>query len=204
MLDFVAADGQVSTYSGRTIDVTGRLATLSINGDVGASNMQSMETIGRDKPTSAETLKSQLMLNALHRTIKLETYPFISEIFLKTTTSWEDSPGLYPSPGLYFPSTIPLNDSQAEAVEAILSDDNADRVVVVHGPPGTGKTTVIAASVTSIMIPSNLDEDSTNTLWLLAQSNVAVKNIAEKLAAIDFLDFKILVSKDFHFDWSVI
>ncbi|XP_006459086.1 hypothetical protein AGABI2DRAFT_53060, partial [Agaricus bisporus var. bisporus H97] len=37
--------------------------------------------------------------------------------------------------------------------------------------------------------------------WLVAQSNVAVKNIAEKLADLEFLDFKLLVSKDFHFDW---
>ncbi|TFK33236.1 AAA domain-containing protein [Crucibulum laeve] len=43
--------------------------------------------------------------------------------------------------------------------------------------------------------------DQSRTLWLVAQSNVAVKNIAEKLAKEDFLDFKILVSKDFHFDW---
>ncbi|KAH9917839.1 P-loop containing nucleoside triphosphate hydrolase protein [Fomitopsis serialis] len=33
-----------------------------------------------------------------------------------------------------------------------------------------------------------------HNIWLLAQSNVAVKNIAEKLA-------DILVSRDFHFDW---
>ncbi|KAJ7678927.1 AAA domain-containing protein, partial [Mycena polygramma] len=39
------------------------------------------------------------------------------------------------------------------------------------------------------------------TIWLVAQSNVAVKNIAEKLASVDFLDFKLVVSKDFHYDW---
>ncbi|KAI0784597.1 AAA domain-containing protein, partial [Abortiporus biennis] len=32
-------------------------------------------------------------------------------------------------------------------------------------------------------------------------SNVAVKNIAEKLADCDFFKFKLLVSFDFHFDW---
>lgn len=40
-------------------------------------------------------------------------------------------------------------------------------------------------------------------MWLMAQSNVAVKNIAEKLAETNFLDFKILVSLDFHFQWWV-
>ncbi|KZT63465.1 hypothetical protein DAEQUDRAFT_680352 [Daedalea quercina L-15889] len=38
-------------------------------------------------------------------------------------------------------------------------------------------------------------------IWLVAQSNVAVKHIAEKLADIGFLNFKILVSQDFHFEW---
>jgi hypothetical protein len=38
-------------------------------------------------------------------------------------------------------------------------------------------------------------------IWLVAQSNVAVKNIAEKLAANGFMDWKLLVSQDFHFDW---
>ncbi|KAJ7067048.1 AAA domain-containing protein [Mycena amicta] len=38
-------------------------------------------------------------------------------------------------------------------------------------------------------------------MYLVAQSNVAVKNIAEKLASVDFLDFKLIVSKEFHYDW---
>ncbi|KAG2367901.1 AAA domain-containing protein [Suillus spraguei] len=39
------------------------------------------------------------------------------------------------------------------------------------------------------------------TVWLVAQSNVAVKNIAEKLDKVGFREFKLLVSKDFHYDW---
>jgi len=38
-------------------------------------------------------------------------------------------------------------------------------------------------------------------IWLMAQSNVAVKNIAEKLAKLDFLKFKLIVSHNFHFEW---
>jgi regulator of nonsense transcripts 1 len=98
---------------------------------------------------------------------------------------------------LRFPGTRKLNPSQEKAVNIILSNHDADRVALIHGPPGTGKTTVIAAAVTSVMASRN----RSSTLWLIAQSNVAVKNIAEKLADIDFLDFKLLVSKDFHFDW---
>ncbi|KAG1821663.1 AAA domain-containing protein [Suillus subaureus] len=39
------------------------------------------------------------------------------------------------------------------------------------------------------------------TIWLVAHSNVAVKNIAEKLDKVGFREFKLLVSKDFHYDW---
>ena len=65
-----------------------------------------------------------------------------------------------------------------------------------QGPPGTGKTTVIAAAVNS-----KIAENSTNTVWIVAHSNVAVKNVAEKLVDSGFLGFKLLVSKDFHYDW---
>lgn len=40
-------------------------------------------------------------------------------------------------------------------------------------------------------------------MWLVAQSNVAVKNIAEKLVDTGFEPWKLLVSKDFHFEWYV-
>lgn len=41
----------------------------------------------------------------------------------------------------------------------------------------------------------------TDTIWIVAQSNVAVKNIAEKLVDCDFLDFKLLVSQEFITEW---
>ena len=39
-----------------------------------------------------------------------------------------------------------------------------------------------------------------NFVWLVAQSNVAVKNIAESLCK-HGVDFRIVVSKDFYFGW---
>lgn len=38
-------------------------------------------------------------------------------------------------------------------------------------------------------------------VWLTAQSNVAVRNIAEKLNDINFPSWKLLVSKDFYHEW---
>lgn len=40
-------------------------------------------------------------------------------------------------------------------------------------------------------------------IWLIAQSNVAVKNIALKLISIGFQNWRILVSRDFHDGWYV-
>lgn len=39
--------------------------------------------------------------------------------------------------------------------------------------------------------------------WVVAHSNVAVKNIAEKLYKLN-VEFRILVSKEFYFEWWVI
>jgi len=55
---------------------------------------------------------------------------------------------------------------------------------------------VIAAAV-----HSKIAENSSNTVWIAAHSNVAVKNVAEKLVDSGFVDFRLLVSRDFHFDW---
>lgn len=100
------------------------------------------------------------------------------------------------APFVYNPSGT-LNHSQYEAVERILSHADRDRVLLIQGPPGTGKTTVIAASVDSIVRTGHKDR----TVWLVAHSNVAVKNIAEKLDKVGFREFKLLVSRDFHYDW---
>lgn len=61
----------------------------------------------------------------------------------------------------------------------------------------TGKTSVIATYVLSAI------EAGQKGIWLMAQSNVAVKNIAEKLLDVGFEDWRLLVSADFHFDWFV-
>lgn len=55
---------------------------------------------------------------------------------------------------------------------------------------------MIAAIVDTI-----IQETEAETIWVVAQSNIAVKNIAEKLYSCDFKDFRLLVSGEFIFDW---
>jgi hypothetical protein len=92
----------------------------------------------------------------------------------------------------------PLNNSQCDAVKHMLSLSNDSRISLIHGPPGTGKTTVIATYVHFAI------SQGQRGIWLTAQSNVAVKNIAEKLNDSGFTRWKLLVSKDFHLDWYVL
>ncbi len=137
------------------------------------------------------------MLRALQLDITADfaTHPFIARMWSIGTPSWAAVESRS-TPTLFFPSKRELNCAQRDAVNACLSPDDSDRIIIIHGPPGTGKTTVIAATVTSII--ASLKQA---TVYLVAQSNVAVKNIAEKLVTVKFFDFKILVSHGFHYDW---
>ncbi|KAF7316734.1 AAA-12 domain-containing protein [Mycena chlorophos] len=165
-------------------------------------------TIGKELPTIAEAQRADIVLAALKQTNSITSKSFFRAI-------WLDGGGPKPKfdskkkskgkatlaltaptapPIIVFPR--PLNTSQKAAVHAILSPEPT---TVIQGPPGTGKTTVIAAAVMNR--PNPRATTTGGGMYLVAQSNVAVKNIAEKLASVEFLNFRIFVSKDFHFEW---
>jgi regulator of nonsense transcripts 1 len=193
------AGGKRSTAVGRATQVNGRSATIALQTNFQQGRIHLVKTIGKDAPTNAEVMRGDVVLKALQGVGDIMKSPFVRKIWLpKETVTWDGIPSSPLPVSLYFPGTRVLNPSQEKAINIILSNHDANRVALIQGPPGTGKTTVIAAAVTSIMA----SRDSSRTLWLIAQSNVAVKNIAGKLVDVDFLDFKLLVSRDFHFDWS--
>ena len=64
------------------------------------------------------------------------------------------------------------------------------------GPPGTGKTRTIGAAAA-------IWDEQRRPAWIVAHSNVAVLNIAETLYKRE-VDFKLLVSKEFHFEWCIL
>jgi regulator of nonsense transcripts 1 len=88
-----------------------------------------------------------------------------------------------------------LNPSQQTAVNAMLSKSPKNVITIIQGPPGTGKTSVIAFYVQMAVALGQ------KGIWLVAQSNVAVKNIAEKLTSVGFQDYRLLVSQDFIDGW---
>ncbi|KAG1750831.1 P-loop containing nucleoside triphosphate hydrolase protein [Suillus lakei] len=186
-----------SMVTGHAQRIDGKQAHINVKGDVHTSGkVLSVTTVGRGDLTAAESLREVVVLKALQGTITLTEHPFFCSIWAPSLTiSWPPNDASTAS-FVHYPSGK-LNDSQYGAVERIISQSDRDRVLLIRGPPGTGKTTVIAASVNSMINTGPMER----TVWLVAQSNVAVKNIAEKLDKVGFRDFKLLVSKDFHYDW---
>ncbi|KAL4064429.1 P-loop containing nucleoside triphosphate hydrolase protein [Scleroderma citrinum] len=181
--------------AGHAKRVQGRNAQVLVNGPINGE-IVSISTIGKGDRTYAEVARREIILQVLQGRTPLLSQPFFQHIwFPHERTVWSKQDGIIFEPHTYFPQRS-LNLSQEIAVGKILSSSDDNRVVMIHGPPGTGKTTVIAAAVTSFH-----HSDPTRSVWITAQSNVAVKNIAEKLCAVGFYDFRLLVSKDFHFDW---
>ena len=88
---------------------------------------------------------------------------------VKVLTS-DQSPRFKPST---FPShTTGLNPSQRNAVENILS---AHELAVIHGPPGTGKTTTLVQAVKALL-------KEHQKILVVAPSNTAVDLLSEKIS----------------------
>jgi superfamily I DNA and/or RNA helicase len=68
-----------------------------------------------------------------------------------------------------------LNDSQNQAVRNVLS---AQEVAIVHGPPGTGKTTTLVQAIHLVL----KNKETGLKLLVCAPSNTAVDLLTEKLA----------------------
>ncbi|KAG2145383.1 P-loop containing nucleoside triphosphate hydrolase protein [Suillus bovinus] len=192
-------DGHVSRSDGRVA----KLAT-STNLNFIGKNIGLIKIVGRGDPTQAEFQRAQKVLEVLQGLVNLEhDNPWVQLIFfsspdhdLKWPSAWTEEAN-DADIVTYRADCVnhPLNPSQIEAVTQMLQRTNDRRLTVIQGPPGTGKTTVIASFV-QIALASGL-----SGIWLIAQSNVAVKNIAEKLARSGLINWKLLVSKDFFEEW---
>ncbi|KAI5983332.1 P-loop containing nucleoside triphosphate hydrolase protein [Pisolithus albus] len=183
---------------GRAVQVEGRQAQILLSGSLRGGEIKSVTTVGKADLTSAEACREDVILAALRGEPILLSQPFFKVIWLpKSPPSWPSTTFAKSKIPIRCPK-LELNTSQERAIEKILSASDENRVVMIQGPPGTGKTTVVTAAVTSII---SCSAASRRTIWIAAQSNVAVKNVAEKFDKIDFRDFKLLVSMEFHFDW---
>ncbi|KAJ3927266.1 MAG: P-loop containing nucleoside triphosphate hydrolase protein [Lentinula lateritia] len=195
-VEVVSRTGKV--YQGEAVRAKGKTTEIAFRQAISeASNISSVRIVGLEEPTPAEKARETLLLRVLKDEDKLLDADFVRYLWFRTRE--DEQILLYLSPDFASsthsnalkPYVRHLNDSQARVVTAMTSNDP---IVIVHGPPGTGKTTTIssAAEVWSKMYSL--------PVWIIGHSNVSVKNIAEKLLKRD-VDFKLIVSKEFYVEW---
>ena len=199
--------GQAGTYSTQGImgEVQGRSGNVITGRRLDGKVIKSVTSIGRDDPTTAEAQRAATVLRILQGSDKLlDESPWTQNIWLPLNDNglltwpkeWSEENSKIPlKPKTAPPSQLPLNPSQQVAVNRMFSCKDDYRITLIQGPPGTGKTSVIAAFVQHSL------RFNKGGIWLVAQSNVAVKNIAEKLASVGLENWRLLVSKDFHHGW---
>ncbi|KAG6910852.1 hypothetical protein DXG01_007168 [Tephrocybe rancida] len=204
------ASGSRYTTRGQVGLVSGKSGPLVADRSLDGKMVKTVISIGRDDPTTAEAQRAATVLRVLQGYEQLlDDSPWIQNIFYPADDSdaplpwplaWSQPDNDMSSNGSTLPThtpldIIPLNSSQQDAVNTMCSPLDTHRITIVQGPPGTGKTSVIASFV-QLSIQMGF-----SGIWLVAQSNVAVKNIAEKLLKIGFLEWRLLVSKEFMFEW---
>jgi ATP-dependent RNA/DNA helicase IGHMBP2 len=98
-------------------------------------------------------------------------YPLFKKLHGAALINNQDQPA--PTVSLNFVNTT-LNESQQNAVMAISQNEG---VVILHGPPGTGKTTTLAEAVVQLVRAGK-------KIAVAAPGNTAVDNIAQSLLAL--------------------
>ena len=125
-------------------------------------DLQGAENLGVQ--LSFDETSYRLMMDALDRAIKGKgRLGYLRDLFYSRQKS-----ETFVFPPLHFPY---LNATQEEAVNMVL---RAKDVAIVHGPPGTGKTTTLVEAIREALMREN-------QVLVCAQSNMAVDWISEKL-----------------------
>lgn len=104
--------------------------------------------------------------------------PELKELALEILSSREIESNPEQASSLYFDS---LNNSQLQAIQKAIE---TTKVAVIHGPPGTGKTTTLIALITQLC-------KSEAQLLVCAPSNTAVDLIVEKLLQVGIKALRI-------------
>lgn len=129
------------------------------------TDLVAMQTAERlDVQLSFDETTYRLMFEALDRTIRAKgRLGYLRDLFYSSQKAETFS---------FEPMRFPfLNESQERAVNEVL---RAKDVAVVHGPPGTGKTTTLVEAIYETLRREN-------QVLVCAQSNMAVDWISEKL-----------------------
>ncbi|KAH9921366.1 P-loop containing nucleoside triphosphate hydrolase protein [Amylocystis lapponica] len=179
-------DGKIVV--GRPVGTNGRQTRIQVFKGTFRGGIKRVHVVGREESTLAERAREKFLFLLLCGEKDLSDSMFIQTIWFPVRSVPRRALNKKARPSKNFPS---LNPSQGEVADAMIS--NTSRLVIAHGPPGTGKTTTISAAV-------KYWDEHIEPVWTIAQSNVGVKNIAEKFVK-EKIDFKLIVSKEFYFEW---
>ncbi|KAL5510974.1 hypothetical protein ACEPAG_3693 [Sanghuangporus baumii] len=179
-------------YHGKANGVNGKKTFVSQGGVMSNVSIENVRVEGREESTHHERARDAFLLRVLQgvRILSDPNYPFIGFLWFPILRRLNVR-RINNARIRIGQVDRPLNQSQANVMEAIINPHRP--IVIAHGPPGTGKTTTISVAMREIHALQR-------TAWVVAQSNVGVKNIAESLAK-HSVAFKILVSKEFYEEW---
>ncbi|KAI0697439.1 P-loop containing nucleoside triphosphate hydrolase protein [Cytidiella melzeri] len=186
---FETDNGEIVT--GQAVTTNGKRTRIQVMEGQYRGGITSVSVQGREELTCAENAREEFVLRILQGKSKLRDRMFIDLLWFPTANSARAGTPVHPAP----PRTklfMGLNKSQREVAAAMVSP--FEPLVIAHGPPGTGKTTTIAAAVDHWVSEGG-------PAWVVAQSNVGVKNIARSLVSKGVTDFKLIVSKEFYVEW---
>ena len=151
------------SFTGTVSYVDGDRMVINVPDSVSLLDLQTEEPIGVQ--LSFDETSYKLMFEALDRTMKAKNnlLAFLRDLFYS-----HQKAGRFSFEPMKFPW---LNPTQERAVNEVLW---AKDVAIVHGPPGTGKTTTLVEAINETLMRES-------QVLVCAQSNMAVDWISEKL-----------------------
>ena len=222
MIEVTTDSGKVEQVVGSIIAQEGRKAIFkpskpaSVRKLKDAKEIKAIHTFGKEDPTSQE-VRFQNTVTGVLRGVDTK---FVESSIILQVLLGHIGPGASSSRGplrdhnplshtvldpLPEAVTVRLNDSQKRAVQSFCSGEATPSkpiIRMVQGPPGSGKTTMIAAMVQWFnFLHSAEGPRNKRGTYLICQSNVGVKNIAEKLMSVGFVNWRIIVSTEFKYEW---
>ena len=149
-------------FTGTVSYADGDRMVVTVPDNTSIIDLQNAERLGVQ--LSFDETSYRLMMEALDRVIKGKgRLGYLRDLFYSRQKA-----ETFVFPPMHFPY---LNATQEEAVNMVL---RAKDVAIVHGPPGTGKTTTLVEAIRETLMREN-------QVLVCAQSNMAVDWISEKL-----------------------
>jgi len=150
-------------FTGVVSYVDGDRMVVTVPDNTRIIDLQATEKVGVQ--LSFDETSYRLMMEALDRAIRGKgRLGYLRDLFYTP----HQKPETFSFQPMHFPY---LNQTQEDAVNEVL---RAKDVAVVHGPPGTGKTTTLVEAIRETLMREN-------QVLVCAQSNMAVDWISEKL-----------------------